>query len=57
MLLEKTKVNAINLLTSKALIHSYINRDDLVSLNNERQEYNQMKEETKSSKNAVEYTI
>ena len=44
-------------MTSKALIDSYINHDNLTSVNNVLREYNYMKEETKSSKNALEYTI
>ena len=57
MLLAKTKLNTIEALIFKALIESHINHDELVSVNNVLQEYNEMKEEIKSSENAVEYTI
>ena len=51
MLLAKTKFTTI-----EALIVSYINHDEFVSVNNVLREYNEMKEEIKNSKNAVEYT-
>ena len=42
---------------SKTLIDSYTNHDEFVSVNNVLRDYNEMKEEIKISKNAVEYTI
>ena len=54
MLLGKVKLNTINVLTSKALIDSYISYDEFVSINKVLREYNEMKEETKTS---VEYII
>ena len=47
MLLEKTKLNTIEVLISKALIDSYINHDKIVSVNNVLREYNEMKDEIK----------
>ena len=57
MLSENTKLNTINVLISKALIDSYINYDEFISVNNMLQEYNEMKKEIKNPKNAVAYTI
>ena len=54
VLLGKVKLNTINVLTSKALIDSYISYDEFVSINKVLREYNEMKEETKTS---VEYII
>ena len=45
------------MLISEALIDSYINHDEYVSVNNALREYNKMKEEIKNPKNVVEYTI
>ena len=42
---------------SKALINSYINHDEFISVNNMLREYNEMKGENKNPENAVEYTI
>ena len=39
---------------SKALIDSYINHDEFVSVNNALREYNEMKEEIKNPENALE---
>ena len=47
MLLGKDKLNTIEVLTSKALIDSYISHDKFVSVNNVLREYNEMKEEIK----------
>ena len=44
VLLVKTKLNTIEVLVSKALIDSYINHDEFVSINNVLREYNEMKE-------------
>ena len=56
-LLQKDKLNAIEVLISKALINSYISRDEFVSINNVLREYYEMKEEIKNSETSVEYTI
>ena len=47
----------IEFLVSKALINSFINNDEFFSVNNVLREYNELKEEIKNPKNAVEYTI
>ena len=57
MLLAKTKLTTVKVLISKAFIDPYINHDELVSLNNMLREYNEIKQETKTPKNAVEETI
>ena len=57
VLLAKTKLNAMEVLISKALIDLYINRDECVSVKNILREYNEMKEEIKIANNAMEYTI
>ena len=57
MLLAKTKLTAVKVLISKAFIDPYINHDELVLLNNMLREYNEIIEETKTLKNAVEETI
>ena len=49
MFLGKAKLNTIEILISKALISSYISHDDFVPVNNELREYNEMKEEIKTS--------
>ena len=49
MLLGKGKLNIIEVLICKSLIDSYISHDELFSLNNLFREYNEMKEEIKSS--------
>ena len=54
VLLGKVKLNTIKVLTSKALIDSYISYDEFVSIKKVLREYNEMKEETKTS---VEYII
>ena len=56
MLLAKTKLNTIEVFISKGLSDSYINHDEFCSVNNALIEYNKMKEEVKSHKNAVERT-
>ena len=45
MLLGKDKLNAIEVLTSKALIDSYISHEEFFSVNNVLREYNKMKTE------------
>ena len=47
MLLGKTKLDAIEVLISKALIDSCITHDEFVSVNNVLREYNEMKQEIK----------
>ena len=42
---------------SKGLTESYINHDEFVTVNNVLTDYNEIKEEIKSSENAVEYAI
>ena len=55
--LGKDKLNTIEVLISKALLDSYISHDEFVSVNNVLREYNEMKEEIKNPKTAVENTI
>ena len=55
MLLAKTELNTIDVSISKALSNSYIDNDEFVLVNKVLREYNEMKEEMKNSKNAVEY--
>ena len=50
-MLGKSKSDTIEVLISKALIDSYISRDEFVSVNNVLREYNEMKEEIKKSWN------
>ena len=57
VLLAKAKLNTINASTSKALIDSYINHNEFVSVNNVLREYSQIEEEIKNPENAVKYTI
>ena len=54
MLLGKDKLNAIEVLISKALIDSYIIHDKFVSVNNLLREQNEIKEEIKTF---MEYAI
>ena len=49
MLLGKDKLNIIEVMISKALIESYISHDEFFSVNDVLREYNEMKEESKSS--------
>ena len=48
VLLEKAKLNTIEVLTSKSLIDSFIAHDEFFLVNNALREYNEMKEEIKS---------
>ena len=57
MFLEKDKLNAIKVLTSKALMDSYISHDEFFLVNNLLKEYNEMKEEIKNPETSAEYTI
>ena len=58
MLLAKTKLNlnSIQVLISKVLIDSYINHEELVSVNYILRYYNEVKEGIKISENSVEHT-
>ena len=49
MLLGKDKLNIIEVMISKALIESYISHDEFLSVNDVLRQYNEMKEESKSS--------
>ena len=42
---------------SNPLIDSHINHEEFISVNNVSRKYNEIKEEIKNPKNAVEYTI
>ena len=44
VLLSKTKLHSIKILISKALIDSYINHDEFISVNNVFKEYSETKE-------------
>ena len=55
VLLGKDKLNTIEVLISKTLIHSYTSHDEFVSINNVLREYNEMK--TKNPETSVEYNI
>ena len=56
MLLGKSKLDAIEVLISKALLDAYISHADFVSVNNLLGEYNEMKQKIKNLKNVVEHT-
>ena len=56
-MLAKSKLNTIKVLISKALLGSYFNHDEFVSINNVLREYNEIKEEIKNPENAVEYAM
>ena len=57
MLLTKTKLQTIKVLISKALVDLYIKHDKFVSVRNVLRQYNELKEEIKNPRNAIEYTI
>ena len=57
VLLEKDKLNTIEVLISKALIDSYISHDKFVLVNDVLREYYKIKEEIKNSKTSVDNTI
>ena len=57
VLLGKDKLNAIEVLISKALIDSYISHDEFVLVNNMLIEYNETKSEIKIPETSVEYVI
>ena len=50
-------VSTIEDFISMALIDSYINHDEFVSVNNALREYNEIEKEIKNPKTTVEYTI
>ena len=54
--MEYLKLNTIEVLISKALIDSYINHDEFVSVNNVLWEFNEMKKEIKNPETSVDYT-
>ena len=56
-MLGKDKLNAIEVLISKALIDSYISHDEFVLVNNMLREYNETKSEIKIPETSVEYVI
>ena len=57
VLLEKDKVNAIQVVISKVLIDSCINHDEFGSVNNALREYYEMKKEIKNPQASVKYNI
>ena len=50
VLLAKSKLNSIEVLTSKVLVNSVISHDEFVLMNNVLKEYNKMKEAIKNLK-------
>ena len=50
VLLAKSKLNSIEVLIYKALIHSVISQNEFVLINNVLKEYNEMKEEIRNLK-------
>ena len=48
MLLGKSKLDAIEILICKALIHSFISHDKFISVNNMLREYNDERRNKKS---------
>ena len=57
VLLEKDKLNTIEVLIWNTLINSYIGRDKFVLANNVLREYNKIKKEIKHPETSVEYII
>ena len=51
VLFEKSKLNSVEVLISKALIDSVISHDEFALINNFLKEYNEMKKEIKNSNN------
>ena len=47
-MLEKSKLNSIELLISKALTDSVVSHHEFVLINNVQKEYNKMKEEIRN---------
>ena len=54
VLLGKVKLNTIKILISKSLVDSYISHDEFISVDSVLREYNQMKQEIKTS---LEYAV
>ena len=54
VLLGKVKINTIKILISKSIIDSYISHDEFISVDSVLREYNQMKQEIKTS---LEYAV
>ena len=52
-MLEKSKLNSVEFLISKALINSVVSHDEFVLINNFLKEYNEMKEEIKKFKDLI----
>ena len=50
VLLAKSKLNSIEILTSMVLIDSDVSHDEFILINNVLKEYDEMKEEIKSLK-------
>ena len=50
VLLAKSKLNSIEVLIYKALIHSVISQNEFVLINNVLKEYNEMKQEIRNLK-------
>ena len=57
MLLEKDKLDAIEVLICKALVALYVRHDEFLSENSVLKKYNEMKEEIKIPGTSAEYTI
>ena len=57
VLLQKSKLDTIEVLIFKALINAYILHDEFVSVNKVLREHNGMKEEIKIPETSVEFTI
>ena len=54
VLLGKVKINTIKILISKSIIDSYISHDEFISVDSVLREYNEMKQEIKTS---LEYAV
>ena len=54
VLLGKVKLNTIKILISKSIIDSYISHDEFISVDSVLREYNEMKQEIKTS---LEYVV
>ena len=57
VLLEKSLLDTIETLISKALINSYVSYDEFVLINNVLREYNEKKKELKNPETSVEYVM
>ena len=55
-LLGKTRLDTIEVLSSKALINSHIFHNKFVSVNNVLRKYNEMKEEINNAETLEEYS-